>query len=170
MGGPNPEEEREEEEEEGARPPPPPSSAAPPDADGGAGSGDDDDDEGENDETTTPDEPQAQDGDAPPRFKGITKWFNSQKGSRSGDLIAGGASAGGREGRKAIELMVSCSCLLFLFRFQKRKGRAIFFFRSTSTSKKRWPPNPTFFLSISSSPRALAFGAADRLDSTTSQC
>ena len=63
-----------------------PSSAAPDDADNGEGNEEKEVDEAEKQTTTEADrdghaDPQAQDGDPPPRFKGVTKWFNSQKGT-----------------------------------------------------------------------------------------
>ena len=111
MGGSKPEEERRpdgderdgaEEEDDGARP----SSAAPDDAADAGREGNEEIDEAEKPTTTAlsdgqkGDEPQAQDGDPPPRFNGITKWFNSQKGRQGGAELAPRTSARGGEGAR----------------------------------------------------------------------
>ena len=108
MGGPNPEERRPEgddrggtaeEEDNGARP----SSSASVERDEASKKEID----GEEKATTTPADREdshaehaAQDGDSPPRFKGVTKWFNSQKGRQRGaERVLPRNARGRRRGR-----------------------------------------------------------------------
>lgn len=113
MGGPNPEErgpESDDRDSATAAEDAPPSAApgAPVAVDAGAGArgtveekkNQDDDGNDEKKPTTTttasedgPSEPQAQEGDAPPRFKGVTKWFNSQKGTEGAAAVPWETSA-----------------------------------------------------------------------------
>lgn len=159
MGGPNPEERGPESDERDgatAAEDAPPSAAPAPDA-GDNGGNDEKNEDGKKDEessekkqtTTIADrgghaEPQAQDGDAPPRFKGVTKWFNSQKGNR--ERCCGPWKTSARRegidcflgispfGRKGSSGMFSSSFLL------RRPPCS----RLSSTSKRRWQFLPLF--------------------------
>ena len=91
------------------------------------GGGKDDDEGGDGDGS------QAQDGEPVPRYKGVTKWFNSQKGNPRRWLNCTGRRARG-------EKINSKELMLTFFVSREREGRATenFLVRSSSTSKKRW--------------------------------
>ena len=165
MGGPNPEERRPEgderggaEEEADARPSS--SSAAPDDAGGESKNKVVEEKEASTADDDAPAEPQAHDGDPPPRFKGVTKWFNSQKGTQ-GALSWSCWRARGEGKRSSLELMLSwkgSSEFFFLFPFRPPVVRL-----RPLPAEKMWKEIHFFFLLLS--PHALAWCTADRLDS-----